>query len=67
MTTSSVVEWVTFFDLKSAPIMGMLAIPGVLLRRSVVRWSSNPEIAKLWSLRSSTSVSALRVESAGML
>ena len=43
----------------------MLAAPGVLLRMSVVRWSSRPEIAKLWLLRSSTSVSALRVESAG--
>jgi hypothetical protein len=38
MTTSSVVEWVMFLDLKSAPRIGMLAAPGVLLRRSVVRW-----------------------------
>lgn len=37
ITTNSVVEWVMFFDLKSAPRMGMLAIPGVLLSRSVVR------------------------------
>ena len=32
---------------------------------SVVRWSSKPEIAKLWLLRNSTSVAALRVDSAG--
>ena len=64
-TTNSVVEWFTFFDLNSAPRIGILAAPGVLLRMSVVRWSRRPEIAKLWLSRSSTSVSALRVESAG--
>jgi hypothetical protein len=36
-TTSSVVAWFTLFDLKSAPRMGILAAPGVLLRMSVVR------------------------------
>jgi hypothetical protein len=46
-TTSSVVAWLTFFDLKRAPRIGMLAAPGVLLMMSVVRWSSRPEMAKL--------------------
>jgi hypothetical protein len=64
-TTNSVVEWFVFFDLKSAPRIGILAMPGVLLRMSVVLWSSKPEMAKLWLLRSSTSVSALRVDKAG--
>jgi len=36
-TINSVVEWLTVFDLKSAPSMGMLAAPGFLLMMSVVR------------------------------
>jgi hypothetical protein len=64
-TINSVVEWLTLFDLNRAPRIGILAAPGVLLKMSVVRWSSKPEIAKLWLLRSSTWVSALRVDMAG--
>ena len=65
ITTSSMVERFRFLERNSCPSTGMSAMPGILLKLSVVRWSRMPEMPRLCPSLSSTSVSALRVDSAG--
>src|SRR4051794_28259097 len=50
----------------SAPRTGMCENPGIRARFSITRSSSNPAITKLCPSASSTSVSILRVDSAGI-
>ena len=47
ITINSMVERFRFFERNSCPSTGMSAIPGILLRLSVVRLSRMPEMPKL--------------------
>ena len=50
ITMSSIVDRFKFFERNSCPRMGMSAIPGTLLRLSVVRLSRMPEIPEAFAV-----------------